>query len=508
MTEFTDIWNKYEKLKEHHLIENIYENVKMCYRFYEGDQWYGVEKSGERLPKYNFIKPSVDYKVAMVAKNNMSIHYSPMLPDGKTSALYSKICSKFNDISNSIWENTKMDSKLLKIVKNACITGDSYLYFYDGNFSSQIISKENIFFADETQPDIQKQPYIIIFERRNVEEVKEDAKRNGIAQRYIELIVADDDENAEAFEKNTDLKCTSLLYLYKKDGEVHYMRSVRNLVYEPERKVAGLKLYPICSFIWNNKYNSSRGIGEVYEMIPNQISANALLVRREINNKMTGYAKPVYNSDLIENPESVTKVGTAIKISGPAVQNVADAFSYIAPAPMSMTVKQLQDEILSVTRELNGAGDAVIGQINPERASGAAIIAVQEQATVSLTEYNNVYKQFIEDVARLWFNMWVVYNPLGMEISEDTDESTIRVPRHILDKMSINVKIDISPLNAFSKFAREQALENALYKNHITFQEYVEALDNDSAAPKGKFAEILNNRKLFGKEGEKENDMQ
>ena len=511
MTGATDIWNKYERLKEHHLIENIYENVKMCYRFYEGDQWYGIEKAGERLPKYNFIKPSVDYKVAMVAKNDMSIHYSPMLKDGKTNELYSKVLSNFNDIATNIWENTKMDTKLLKIVKNACITGDSYLYFYDSNFNSQIISKENIFFADETQPDLQKQPYIIIFERRNVEEVKNEARKNGIASKYIDLIVSDDDENSEDFERHSDLKCTSLLYLYKKDGEVHYMRSVRNLIYEPQQKIPGLKLYPICSFIWNNKYNSSRGIGEVYEMIPNQISANALLVRREMNNKMTGYAKPVYNSDLIENPESITKVGTAIKISGPAVQNVADAFSYIAPAPMSGTVKQLQDEILSVTRELNGAGDAVVGQINPERASGAAIIAVQEQATVSLTEYNSIYRQFIEDVARVWFNLWVVYNPLGMELilSDSTSEKQVmRIPHYMLDKMSINVKVDISPLNAFSKFAREQALENALYKNHITFEEYVNALDNDSAAPKGKFAEIINKRSNYTKNEEVKNELQ
>lgn len=502
MKNISEIWNKFEELKQQHLTENIYENVKMCCRFYEGDQWYGVEKSGERLPKYNFIRPSVDYKVSMVANNNMSIHYSPMGIKGKNDEIYSIVCDSFNSIAESVWENTNMDSKLRSVVKRACITGDSYLYFYDGSFNSQIISKENIYFADETQNDIQKQEYIIIFERRSVEEVKKEALKNGIPEKDTELIVPDEDENTPDFERRNGLKCTSLLYMYKKDGNVCYLRCVKNLIYEPEQTVFGLNLYPICSFIWNNKYNSSRGVGEVYEMIPNQISANALLVRREMNNKMTGYAKPVYNADMIENPESISKVGTAIKISGPGIHNVSDAFSYIAPAPMSGTVKQLQDEILSVTRELSGAGDAVVGQINPENASGAAIIAVQEQASVSLNEYVSLYKQFIEDTARIWFNMWAVYNPEGMTAEYDVngEKRTILIPSHILEKMQINVRVDVSPANAFSKFAREQALENALQKGYISFEEYVAALDNDCAAPKGKFADIIRKREILKKE--------
>ena len=497
MTDVYDIWNKYEELKQEHLKDDIYENVKMCCRFYEGDQWYGVEKSGERLPKYNFIRPSVDYKVSMVSNNVMSIHYSPMGNMGKSGELYSIVCDNFNKIAEAAWENTSMDSKLRNVVKRACITGDSYMYFYDGNFNSQIISKENIFFADETQSDIQKQEYIIVFERRRVDEVKKEALINGIPEKDLDLITADDDEMTDDNNYGSK-KCTSLLYMYKKGGSVCYLRCVKNLIYEPKQVISGLKLYPICSFVWNGKYNSSRGIGEVYEMIPNQISANALLVRREMNNKMTGYAKPVYNADMIENPESISKVGTAIKISGPGIQNVADAFSYIAPAPMSGTVKQLQDEILNVTRELSGAGDAVVGQINPENASGTAIIAVQEQASLSLNEYVCAYKQFIEDTARVWFNMYAVYNPDGMKAEYESDgkKHTIIVPSHILEKMQINVKVDVSPANAFSKFAREQALENALTKGYITFDEYVSALDGDSAAPRGKFLDIIRKRKL------------
>ena len=488
MIDVEQIWNKYEEKNEQHRIANINENVKMCHRFYEGDQWYGVEKSGERLPKYNFIKPSVDYKVSMVSKNNMSIHFSPYTMGG----MYDAVCREFNRIADEKWENSNMTDRMWEIVKDACITGDSYLYFFDGDFNSQVISKENIYFADESSKELQKQEYIIIYERRTVSSVREEALRNGISKKDIELITCDEDEKDE--EEGDNKKCTSLLYLYRENGDVSYLRCVRNLIYSPKRTLYGLKLYPVCPFIWNGKHNSSRGVGEVYEMIPNQISANALLVRREMNNKMTGYAKPVYNADLIENPESISKVGTAIKISGPGIANVSDAFSYVAPAPMSASVKQLQDEILGVTRELSGAGDVVLGQINPEKASGTAIMAVQEQATLALNEHTNSYRKFIEDVARLWFNMWIVYHPEGMKIK--TEAETIVIPAHILSKMKLHVKVDVAPINAFSKFAREQALENALMRNYITFSEYVEMLDDDSAAPKAKFKDILKSREV------------
>lgn len=491
--ELKEIWEKYEEAKERHRLEDIYENVRMCHRFYEGNQWYGVEKSGERLPKYNFIRPLVDYKVSMVAKNNMSLHYSPA--DGKGGlGLYEAVCGKFNEIAASAWGNTNMTGKMWEIVKNACITGDSYLYFYDSDFNSQLISKENIYFADENKKELQSQEFIIIYERKTIAEIKKEALKNGIAEKNRELIVPDEDENKTESNGKDNGKCTSLLYIFKEEEGISYLRCTKNLIYSPKKTLRGLKLYPICSFIWNGKYGSSRGIGDVYEMIPNQISANALLVRREINNKMTGYAKPVYNADLIENPESITKVGTAVKISGPALGSVTDAFSYISPAPMSATGKQLEEEILSVTRELGGAGDAVLGAINPERASGTAIMAVQEQATLALNEHLNSYRQFIEEVARLWINMWIVYHPEGMTAKLSGEEGEQRIPLSLIEKMRFHVKVDVSPINAFSKYARESALETALSEKYITFSEYVEMLDDDSSAPKGKFAEIIRKR--------------
>lgn len=492
-----DIWERYEKIKEEHLFSNMNENVKTCFRFYEGDQWYGIEKEGERLPKYNFIRPTVDYKVSAVAKNNMSITYSsPENPDKLQNEIYMRICDNFNSFAKNKWEQTKMDFNLWECVKNSCITGDSYIFFYNENMDSQIINKENIFFSDETQSDLQKQKYIIIFERKNVSDVKKEAKNNGFSQSDIALITPDDDEWEETPLKDKDKLCTSLLYIYKKDGYVHFIKSVKNLIYFKDTKIENMSLYPIASFVWQKKHNSARGIGEVYEMIPNQISANSLLVRREINNKMTGYAKPVFNSDYIENPESITKIGTAVKVSGPAVENVGNVFGYISPAPMSGEAKQLQEEIVNITQQLHGTTPIALGQIDPQKASGSAIVASQEQALIPLGESTASFHRLIEDIANIWIDMWICYHPDGMKLEYEKDgvKMSYIVPQRILKNMRFNIRVDISPVNPFSKYAREQALENALLKNYITFEEFVSVLDEDSTAPKGKFEDVVKRR--------------
>lgn len=501
MSELTvkDIWERYEKIREEHLFCDLEEKAKACLRFYEGDQWYGVEKPGERLPKYNFIRPTVDYKLNIVAKNNMSISYSSAETSDKLkNEICEHICENFNNFAKRKWNRSKMDFNLWQCVKNGCITGDSYIFFFNENIDSQILPKENIYFSDERESDIQKQKYIIVFERRNVEDVRREARKKGISKADISLIVPDDeDRSGENFRTGNDSLCTSLLYLYKKDGCVHFIKATKNLIYSRDEKIENMRLYPIASFIWQKKHNSARGIGEVYEMIPNQISANALLVRREINNKMTGYAKPVFNSDYIENPESITKIGTAIKVSGPAVENVSDVFGYVAPSPMSAEAKQLQEEIVNLTQQLHGAYNLMIGQIDPQKASGLAIVAAQEQAVIPLGESSAAFQRLIEDISNIWLDMWICYHPDGMSLEYEKDGTDISyvVPQRILRKMQFNIRVDISPVNPFSKYAREQSLEGALTKNYISFEEFVSALDEGSSVPKGKFDDIIRRRR-------------
>ena len=496
----THIWEKYRKGVDHHNRLNLYSNTEKAFRFFEGDQWHGVTNSDE-LPVYNFIAPTVEYKAAMVSLQQMQIVYTPH--EINTSEI-ENICNDLNTYARQRWEAQKMDYLCWKIVRDACIAGDSYVYFYNRNLDAQVLDNTAVYLADEQQPDIQKQEYIVVYERRPVADVKRDAKKNGLKKNEIELIQPDRDEETvvgDDTEVSNDGKCSCLLYLYRaNDGFIHVARSTKAVIYQPDTEITGLRKYPIASFVWIPKKNSARGTGEVLPIIPNQIEANKLLARRLISAKMNAFAKPVYVKNLIENPADVDAVGKALEIKTSSVQSVKDIFTYIAPAPMSQEAGLLQAEIVQNTRDLAGAGDAALGQVNPERASGAAIIAVQDQAAIPLNEQIAMFKQFVEDIALIWIDMWSAYNPNGLTITYPRDDGMIAkdtIHPEAFDELRLHVRIDASPTNPFSKYAREQSIMNAMLSNRITFEEYVEALPNDATAPKAEFAKILAKRQTM-----------
>lgn len=498
--EATFVWEKYRRGVEHHNRLNLYANTEKAFRFFEGDQWNGVSNSDE-LPTYNFIAPTVEYKSAMVSMQNMQIVYTAQTTiDDEIQ----QICEDLNKYARECWEAQKMDSRCWEIVRNACVAGDAYVYFYNRNLDAQIIDNTAIYLADEQQPDLQQQEYIILYERRPVGDVKRDAKRNKVKKEQIDLILPDEDTETVAGDKTEvkgDGKCSCLLYLYRaEDGNIHVIRSTKSVIYQPDTPIDGLTKYPLASFVWIRKKNSARGVGEVLPLIPNQIEANRLLARRLISAKMNAFAKPVYVKNLIENPADVDTFGRAIEVKTSSVQSVKDIFTYIAPAPMSQEAGLLQNEIIQTTRDLAGAGDAALGQVNPERASGAAIIAVQDQAAIPLNEQIAAFKQFVEDIGIVWLDMWEAYHPNGLLVS--TVEPDGRLRKDDIDMggvrdIDLRVKIEASPTNPFSKYAREQSIMNAMVAGYITFEEYVESLPDDATAPKQAFKEILEKRQAL-----------
>ena len=76
------IWQWYERGVERHRMAGLYEKTEQAHRFFAGDQWAGVESGGELLPKYNFIQSIVEYKVAGVASNTLTITYTPLESGG------------------------------------------------------------------------------------------------------------------------------------------------------------------------------------------------------------------------------------------------------------------------------------------------------------------------------------------------------------------------------------------------------------------------------------------
>ena len=192
-------------------------------------------------------------------------------------------------------------------------------------------------------------------------------------------------------------------------------------------------------------------------MIPNQIEVNKTLVRRIEAGKMASYPKLVYDEDMISNPEDLTRAGTAIAVSGGVtLGSVMERVGYLQAQPTSVDATHLGNEMISTTKELAGAGDAALGNINPEQASGAAITAVQDQADIPLNREISAYSQMIEDIAILWYHFIIAYNPTGY------DGAVSQVPQAHLEGLCPDVKVDVSSAIPDTVAARVNNLYNLL----------------------------------------------
>lgn len=480
-----EIFQLYDKGVDHHRKHNIYDQTKKNFDFFEGRQWEGLISGNYNPPVENVIKPIVKHKYNTIAMQDIELVFTS---EDKNSEEYLKALNKY---FARVWEEQKMYSKMWKVNKYSHIAGDCYIFFYD-EANCQTIDNTHIYFGNEYEADIQKQPYIIIAERLDVDVIKKRARENGLPEDEIDLIVSDEEiENRNDVMKYevSDKKCTSLVFIKKKEDGVYFTRCVRNVIYGKETNTK-LSIYPIASLVCNERKGHSRGIGEVEPLINNQIEINKTLFRRSECIKQTAYPKLAYQSGSIENINDIAKVGAAIRVKGNS-QSVKDIISYFNPSYISNDAKQYTDELIMQTKELNNSGDGATGNIDPTKASGAAIQALTQQANVSATEQMANFKQFGEDIGLILFELFKNYNP-DYKVTVDNQEYII--PAEVIK--NIKIKIDVTQATPYSKYAVESELKGLFTSGIISFEEFVSSLDENSILPKNKLQKIIDTRKI------------
>lgn len=508
----TPIWALYEKGQDYHRRTGIYTDTDRNWRMYNGNQWEGAKLDGVEPVQKNFIKPIVKYKLAVIHDNLYAINYSSQNYENKSFRKQAeRYCEMLNGYAARVWERDKMDFKGRRVSKDGAVNDEGIIYVNFDNEKmypvNEIIDKNDIYYGNENDDDIQAQPYILIRKRMPVVNAIELALREGMSESKKDLIIGDNEtfeEAGEAAKQEVDDMVTILYKLYKKDGTVHFSVATRYCEISEEIDT-GLSLYPVAHFCWEERKGSARGEGEVRYLIPNQIEVNRTEMRRVLTVKYQAFPQKVVDISKISNPQALNTVGSTIRTNGQPVDDIHKIVGYLPPAQMSPDVVKLQEDLINVTRDLAGAGDTATGQVNPESASGRAILAVQQASQAPMTEQKESYKNFIEDLARIWLEYLIVYAVDGVDLEEEitdpeTGEETIQlvhVPQTALQQLQATVKIDVTPKGVYDKFAQEQTLENFLTNGLFNIQRlselkaYVNALDDDSVAPKMKLLDII-----------------
>ena len=508
----TPIWSLYERGRNYHRRTGIYVDTDRNYKMYNGNQWQNAKLGDVEPVQKNFIKPIVKYKVSVIHDNLYAINYSSTNyenPEFRKEA--ERYCDMLNRYAHNVWEKDKMDFKGRRITKDAAINDEGILYVdFDRDEMvpiNEIIKKNDIYYGNENDDEIQNQPYILIRKRMPVVNAVELAERWGASEEKTKFIIGDNDtfeESGEAAKVELDNMVTVVYKMYKKDDTVHFAVATRWCEITDDIDL-GIRLYPIAHFNWEEKEGSARGEGEVRYLIPNQIEVNRTEVRRVLTVKYQAYPQKVVDTSKVANPDALNRVGGVIKTNGTPVDDVHKVVGTIPPAQMSPDVVKLQEDLIQVTRDLAGAGDTATGQVNPESASGRAILAVQQASQAPMTEQKETYKNFIEDLARIWLEYLIAYSEDGINMEEAvadpmTGEETVQiinVPQSALEQLQATVRIDITPKGVYDKFAQEQTTENLLLQGLFTAQRvgelkvYAKILDDDSVAPKMKIMEAI-----------------
>lgn len=512
----TPTWSLYEKGRNYHRRVGIYTDTDRNYNFYNGNQWAGAKLGDVEPVQKNFIKPIVKYKLSVVHDNLFAIVYSSMNHDDPSfERMAEKVCEMLNRRAAVIWERDKMDFKGRRITKDAAINDEGILYVnYDRDKNipvNEVIKKNDIYYGNENSDDIQSQPYILIRRRMPVVNAMELAIAEGAGEDKLAFIIGDNDtfeESGEAAKIELDDMVTVVYKLYRKDGTVHFSAATRwcELVADQD---TGLSLYPVAHFCWEEKEGSARGEGEVRYLIPNQIEVNRTEVRRILTVKYQAFPQKVVDIARVANPDALNRVGGVLKTNNQSVEDVHKVVGTIPPAQMSPDVVKLQEDLIQMSRELAGAGDTATGLVDAENASGRAILAVQQASQAPMSEQKESYKNFLEDVGRIWLDYDIVYAQDGLDMEEEvTDPATgekitqvVKVPQSVLQRLHSSVKIDITPKGIYDKFAQEQTIENLLTQGFFNPQRlseletYVSVLDDDAVAPKVKLKEAIEHMK-------------
>lgn len=519
-------------------MRGLYEQSKMNERYFIGDQWYGVNCGNDRpLIRHNVIKRIGEYKMSVVGSSPITVSYSA---DGIPNTLGLKeairpirdgiaqgneayieqmmamsadtipsneevtlIMSALSDYFRVTAERVKFNDKCEQALRNAFISGTGIIYTYwddkvktglyadenrttpiVGDIGCEVLDVENVYFGDPNLTDIQSQPYILVAQRKSVAELKREAKHNRRPQYEIDQIKPDNETGYEAGqisenEPSESKKATVITKFWKEwddDGSDYTLKAIKvceNAVIRPEWDV-GIRLYPFASFLWERRRNCAYGESEITYLIPNQIAINRMMTASVWAVMMMGMPMLVVNSDVVDAGSLTNDPGQIISVNG-GYEDVHGAMSYLNPPNFSPSFIQNVNTIIGNTLQQSGANDAALGDMRPENTS--AIAMLREAATMPLQQTKNRYYSFIEDIARIWAEFWIMkYGKRSIKVEDDTGTWYLPFDGERYRDLLISTRIDVGASGLWSEAQSTITLGNLLDRQIITPIQYLQRL--------------------------------
>lgn len=508
----TTVYQRYKWALDYNSKIGFHTKVTENENMVNGLQWEGVKSNGLPTPVFNIEKRIMDYKIAALSSQRVKAVYGieGVSQYGKDnefvdeSALQDMELSEVADLMSGNaeirWEKLKMDSLVRRWLRDGFVTGDMFAHTYwddtirtgqkaKGDLVTERVHAGNVFFGNPSEPDPQKQPWIILLIRDTVKNLREEAKRYGLKKSEIDMIVSDSDTETQTGKygqiemegDDSTQKCNACLMYYKgEDGIVRWSKATR---YVTIRKDVSTKIrrYPIDHGVWDEVENCYHGKAECTEIHPNQRFINKMFALCMIWFTNNSFGKVVFDATKITG--WTNDVAQAIAVHGPVDRVVQQ----LSAGNFNAAVLMVIDYAIKYTKEMQGATDAALGQERADNTS--ALIVAQKASALPLENQQARLYQFVEDIFLTWAEFMANYYMEGRLIPIKDEQGNIiykKMQKADKDRLVMNVNIEVGASSRWTEAATVEIFEKLLQQERITLIQYLEWLPNGYISNKTK----------------------
>lgn len=531
-----ETWKQYEDGKLFQSSIKLDPTIRQNIDFYEGRQWKVTERTkGMPRPVTNIVKMIADNKMSAMNNKPCRILYEADSAD--------KDSIEFTQFSDYQLKEMGAETIFREAIRNGCIKGTYLFHVYwdaqakgkrgkvTGALRMETLDPRNVVFCDPSQRDEQKQKYIIISTREEVDAVKENLPK-GINK---DLIVADDEDvkmSNEKTEQDGTKMCTVLVKYFKIDGEVYCEKSVRGTVIRdafplrPEyEKVHALlfgkeideangdspdntrdaeeepmfntyipTLYPIAVGQYITREDCIYGISEVEGIIPNQMCFNQAMGLQMFQLMQESWSKWKVKEDALQGQVITNEPGQVLVDHSIA----ADGIVRMPGGQFNTASLTWVDNLANFTRVVTGATEVMSGEAISANMSGAAIAQLQSQAQQPNEENRKAFWRVLEKVGRITeqFYRMYYYDDTKYKVSKaDTNGKKISEEAVFSAKtyndVEFTVVAKVTSGTTSSPAGDITVIDSLKSEGLITARQWLEAYPEDALSDKNHLIELV-----------------
>lgn len=541
-------WYEHGKNYNNNLPIPYYTLVDVNWDFFYGLQWPNAGLDDElSQPVFNNINRFATFFVAAIMASKPAVLFeSPLREESDTEGELDEQGVPIeqdedisDDVVNQSWAEFEERVKLTWKIKNAlydgAVTGDYVAHLrlnpdakpYNGTYSDvegeidfDLVDPNNFYVSNPNSRDIQSQNYIQIAGRDTIKALK------GEREEVSEVMAADNDtveqasiygqiemESGSETDKATYLITYTKKYAEDKEDEEYdedkepkkKKRDKRKTVHATKCTKSGyvykdvdlgVELYPVAHGNWELQRNTYHGMSFVTTAIPTQIFINRGFAMAMTNVLTTSMPKLLYNKNMIGGFS--TRVGGQIGADLKPGDSLANVAQYLAPGNMSAQVIQMIELAQRFMQETVGATDSLLGNVNPEQASGVSIAVTSKQAGVPLENPKSNMYNWLEDIAKIYLDMIShLYGTRPVIMPAEDGATLVEFNFDELQGMYKVVKVEVGPSSYWSEIAVKETLDNLLAGQYIEFIDYLERMPEGYVKDKqGLIDKIKENTKM------------